>query len=64
MGARQKLNAASVNGALVVSAAIGWLCGSWAVFLVTFVICLGAALATRGIRPTSRHVPSPGSRPR
>ena len=36
MGAKQKLNAAHLNGALLVAGLAGLLTGSWPVFLVAF----------------------------
>jgi len=40
MGARQKLNRAFVNGALVVAAVLGLAAESWSVFAITAAITL------------------------
>ncbi len=44
MAARQKLNVAFVNGALIVAAVAGWVFKSWAVFVVTAVVLIGGAI--------------------
>jgi hypothetical protein len=55
MGARQKLNAASTTGAIVVGGVVGALTGSWLVFFIATGVLLGAALCSGDIRPTGRR---------
>jgi hypothetical protein len=55
MGARNKLNAASLNGALLVASAIGILAQSWMAFLVTAAIGIGLNLLSGDIRTTGRR---------
>lgn len=55
MGARQKLNAASATGALVVGGLVGALTGSWLAFLVTASALMGVSLCAGDIRPRSRR---------
>ena len=50
MGARQKLNAAYVNGALIISGILGYVCQSFAVFLIAFVIILASEVTAGDIR--------------
>ena len=54
MGARQKLNAASIQGGLIVAAVIGGLAQSWVAFAVTFAVMIGLALHGGEIRPRRR----------
>ena len=55
MGARQKLNTAYVNGALIVAGTIGLAADSWLVFLVILAVSLGCACHSGDIRPTARR---------
>ena len=50
MGARQKLNQAHVNGALIVAGIAGLLTGSWAIFFIAAAALIGAATYNGGIR--------------
>lgn len=50
MGAKRKLNAAYVNGAILSAALVGWLSGSWFLGMVVFAVTLGGSLAAGGIR--------------
>lgn len=50
MGAKQKLNAASVNGALFVAGVIGIAFESWGIFLLAFLIFLGTSVMAGEIR--------------
>ena len=58
MGARTKLNAAHINGCLLVSAAVGTVTRSWTAFLLTFAVSAAAAVHAGGIR--SRPAAGPG----
>lgn len=51
MGARTKLNAAHVNGALVIAVIVGIALQSFLAFLVTLFLGVAMALLTGGIRP-------------
>ena len=53
MGARLKLNAAYLNGCLLIAAAAGILSGSGPIFLVALALAVGAALAEGGLRGPS-----------
>ena len=55
MGARQKLNVSYITGSLLLAAAVGWLAGSWIVFVVALVVLLVLNLGASEIRPTRRH---------
>jgi len=55
MGARQKLNAAYVQGGLIVAAIIGALARSWIVFAAASVVLIGLGLHDGEIRPRSRR---------
>ena len=50
MGARQKLNEAYVNGALVVGGIAGLLTGSWTIFFITSAALIGVSTYSGGIR--------------
>ena len=50
MGAKAKLNAANFYGAAIVAGLIGWLAGSWTVFLVALGLLLIAGLHAGSIR--------------
>ena len=54
MGARQKLNAAYVQGGLIVAAIVGIMGQSWIVFAAAAVILIGLGLHGGEIRPRSR----------
>jgi hypothetical protein len=54
MGARNKLNAAHMNGVLIMAGLAGLLTGSWLVFAVGFVILVIFGVHSGGIRPTKR----------
>ena len=51
MGARNKLNAAHMNGILIVAGLAGLLSGSWLVFAVGFAILFIFGVHSGGIRP-------------
>jgi ABC-type bacteriocin/lantibiotic exporter with double-glycine peptidase domain len=50
MGARQKLNSAHINGALVFAAIVGLWWQSWWLFFVVLVLMLVLAFKSGGIR--------------
>jgi hypothetical protein len=50
VGAKNKLNAAHLNGALVIAALAGWATGSWVIFVLAAVALLAAAVVGGGIR--------------
>jgi len=54
MGARNKLNAAYANGALIIAAILGLLLQSWPVFIVVAIWLLIESLSTGDIRPKGR----------
>ena len=51
MGARTKLNAAYLNGALLVASAIGLGMQSWGAFFVTAGLLIVLQVSAGGIRP-------------
>ncbi len=51
MGARTKLNAAYLNGALLVAAAIGLGLQSWSAFIATAGLLIALQTLAGGIRP-------------
>jgi hypothetical protein len=55
MGARQKLNQAYLNGALVIAAVVGAATESWAVFWLAALIAAGSSLYSGEIRPHGRR---------
>ena len=55
MNARKKLNAAYLNGSLVIAVVIGVLAGSWTVFVLTLAALLVGNLLTGEIRPPRRN---------
>ena len=57
MGARQKLNQAHLNGALVVAAVVGIATQSWTVFWIAALIAAGSSLHAGGIRLRGRGKP-------
>ena len=50
MGAKHKLNAAYTGGALLVAGLLGWLTGSWVVFLVALAVLLALSCYTGDLR--------------
>lgn len=60
MGARQKLNAITIQGCLIVSGIMGLVSQSWLVFLIAAVVSIGGSLAGGDIRPGQNSLP--GSR--
>lgn len=54
MGARQKLNQAHLNGALVIAAVVGIATQSWTVFWIAALIAAGSSLHSGGIRLRGR----------
>lgn len=54
MGARQKLNQAYFNGAIIVALVFGLVSQSWTVFLLTLVISAAMSLYAGEIRPRRR----------
>ncbi len=57
MGARQKLNQAHLNGALVIAAVIGVATQSWTVFWIAAAIAAGSSLHSGDIRLRGRGKP-------
>ena len=57
MGARQKLNQAHLNGALVIAAVIGVATQSWTVFWIAALIAAGSSLHSGDIRLRGRGKP-------
>lgn len=55
MGARQKLNQAHLNGALVIATVIGVASQSWTVFWIAALIAVGSSLHSGGIRLRRRN---------
>ena len=53
MGARQKLNQAYVNGALVVAGVAGLVTESWAVFIIVAAVLIGVSTYSGDIRTKS-----------
>lgn len=56
MGARQKLNQAYLNGALVIAAVVGAATQSWTVFWLAALFVVGSSLHSGGIRLHGRRV--------
>jgi len=50
MGAKAKLNAAYFHGAVVIAGVIGWVAGSWVVFLISLGLLLVASVYAGEIR--------------
>ena len=55
MNAREKLNIAYVNGALVVAGVLAMLAESWMVFWLSLIGLVIVHLGTGGIRPSNRN---------
>ena len=55
MSARQKLNAAYIQGGLIVAAFVGALVQSWVVFAIAAAVLIGLSLLGGEIRPRSRR---------
>lgn len=55
LAARQKLNVAFVNGALIIAAVAGVVFKSWAAFVVTSVVLIGGAIYCGDVRPGPRR---------
>lgn len=55
MGARQKLNRASVNGSLFIAGVIGVIAQSWIVFLIALALSLALAVLAGDIRFKSQR---------
>ena len=53
MGTRQKINAAYLNGSLIIAAIIGLSTQSWWIFIASLLVILATSLYTGGIRPKS-----------
>ena len=53
MGARQKLNEAHVNGALIAAGVLGLMTGSWVIFIIAGAALIGAATSNGDIRSRS-----------
>jgi len=62
MNARIKLNAAVLHGTLALAAMVGWLCGSWSIFLLTGLVLMMSAIYCGDIRTTPRPTPRPTPR--
>ena len=54
MNARQKLNLAYVNGAVVIAGVVGLLAESWGVFCLALIVLVIIQLGSGGIRPERR----------
>jgi hypothetical protein len=54
MGARHRLNAAAINGVLLVAGLVALLTGSWIVFAVIAIALVATALHAGDIRLRSR----------
>jgi hypothetical protein len=54
MNARQKLNLAYVNGAVVIAGVVGLLAESWGVFCLALIVLMVIHLGSGGIRPERR----------
>ena len=50
MGAKQKLNAANVNGALIVAGVIGLITGSWPIFVLALIVLVVGSIYAGNIR--------------
>jgi hypothetical protein len=50
MNAKQKLNMANVNGAILLSGLAGWMTDSMAVFVLVLIVLLCSAVSSRQIR--------------
>ena len=59
MGARNKLNVAAINGAIIIAAVVGVAIGSWGVFWIVLIVLIVGDLYAGGIRPGRRP---PGNR--
>jgi hypothetical protein len=55
MNAREKLNVAYVNGALVVAGVLAMLAQSWTVFWLSLAGLVFIQLGSGGIRPSKRN---------
>lgn len=55
MGARQKLNQAYINGAVVLAAVAGIACQSWLVFLGAMIFAIVMNVYGGGIRTARRN---------
>jgi hypothetical protein len=55
MNARQKLNLAYVNGAVLVAGLVGLLTESWGVFCLTLIVLVVIHLGSGGIRPERKN---------
>ncbi len=55
MGARQKLNSAYVNGALILAMVVGVGCESLTAFIVAVLFCIASSLYTGDLRVGSRR---------
>ncbi len=55
MGARQKLNAAYLNGGLLIAAFIGIAAESWSLFLLVLVVSVVSSCYSGDIRPGPRR---------
>jgi hypothetical protein len=54
MGARTTLNSIYVNASLILAAIVGYVTGSWIVFVVSLVSLVAANLHAGRIRPRGR----------
>ncbi len=50
VGAKQKLNAANVNGALIVAGVIGLITGSWPIFVLALIVLVVGSIYAGNIR--------------
>jgi hypothetical protein len=55
LAARQKLNIAFINGALIVAAVAGFVAKSWTVFVVAAVALVMGAIYCGDVRPGPRR---------
>lgn len=64
MSARQKLNQACVNGALLLAGLVGACAESWTVFITLMAILVGLSIHAGDIRTTSTRRSEKGRRRR
>ncbi len=54
MNARLKLNSANIHGALVLAGLLGWVFGSWELFLIAALVLIITAISLR-LDPYDTH---------
>jgi hypothetical protein len=55
MRARQKLNRSYFNGSVFIAGLVGWLAGSWLVFIAALAALLACNLCASEIRPSGNR---------